>query len=131
MQNIKSLKAGDPIPLTVSNLLRFAKRLSRLDSEMYFPKGGPVCPSDREAMSYDRNHIRRARYAAKKAAGMWWHQLNEPLKEGSYSGGRLIIEGNKMEYTAGQYAPTEIWWAIEDYFLSFSRWVNSPESLND
>ena len=47
---------------------------------------------------------------------MYWDFDDKALIPGEYFAGRLIITDKKIEYIPGQYAPTEIYWALEDYF---------------
>lgn len=91
-----------------SDLLAFAKKQARLS---FLDYGG------QENYRQDRNNILRAKRAAKKAAGMYWFLDDKDLKPGSYFGGRLVITKKSIEYIPGQYAPTEIYHAVEDYFI--------------
>ena len=95
--------------LKVSDLIEYAMRAQRLCGLDY--AGAP------EAYKQDRNNILRAKRAAKKAAGMYWYLEDSSLEVGEYSGTRLLITKDRLEYITGQYTPTEIWWAVEDYFL--------------
>lgn len=92
--------------LTTKQLKDFCKRQARLRYSDY----------DQESLKYDVNNIRRARLAAIKQAGMYWDFDDKKLIKGEYFNGRLIIEDNSIDYIPGQYAPTEIYWALEDYF---------------
>lgn len=93
--------------LTIQDLQAFCKRQARLSTLDY----------DAEGLRSDRNRIRQAKRAAEKSAGMYWAAFPEkPLQCGEYFGGRLIIKKNGIEYITGQYAPTEIYWALESYF---------------
>lgn len=99
--------------ITIADLKRFAKREARLSFADY---------GDRESYRQDRNNILRAQRAAKKAAGIYWTAFDSrELVQGSYSGGRLLITKTGIEYIAGQYAPTEIYWALESYFTDMRR----------
>lgn len=92
---------------TISDLQAFCKRQAKLSTLDY----------DAEGLRSDRNRIRQAKRAAEKSAGMYWAAFPEkPLECGEYFGGRLIVKKNSIEYIPGQYAPTEIYWALEDYF---------------
>jgi len=69
-----------------------------------------------EAYKSDRNSIRRARREAKKQADYRWYRQDAELIPGEYYGTRLIITKNSIDYIPGQYAPTEVYWALADYF---------------
>ena len=92
----------------IYDLKLFAKRQARIEFADY---SGHV-----DAWNQDKNRRRVAREAAKKEAGYLWHQPDAPLVPGEYFRGRLTITHDSIEYTVGQYAPTEIYWALEDYF---------------
>lgn len=96
--------------MTIQDLLAFAKKQARLCTLDY----------DRQGYIDDKNRIRRVKYAMRKAAGMYASPMfsNTILLKGEYYGGRLIISDTKIEYIPGQYAPTEIYWAVADYFES-------------
>jgi len=94
--------------LKIKDLISYAMSAQRLDGTYYH--GSP------DAYREDRNNIKRAKRAAKKAADFYWYYSDEPLLVGEYSGTRLLITEKMIEYTAGQHPPTEIWWALEDYF---------------
>lgn len=91
---------------TVGDLKAFARRQARFDMSNY----------DRDSFRYDDCHRKRARYKAKKNASFYWNKEETPLVIGKYFNGRLHIRFNGIEYQAGQYAPTEIYWALADYF---------------
>jgi hypothetical protein len=93
--------------LTIGDLKSFARK-ERFDTSNYqgFPEG----------LKHDRLHRDRAKYCAKKHADFYWTRENTPLETGEYFNGRLIITENNIEYIPGQYAPTEIYWALADYF---------------
>lgn len=74
-----------------------------------------------EGYRTDRNNIIRARNAAKKTAGMYWHLDDKEVIPGEYFGTRLVITRDSIDYTAGQYAPTEVYWALEDYFHKYKQ----------
>ncbi len=99
--------------MTIRDLLAFAKRQARLDTSNYY--GAP------DALKQDRKSIQDAKKDAKKAADWYWSQLDTELMVGSYFGTRLIIKSDSIDYIAGQYAPTEIYHAIEDYFIKFRQ----------
>ena len=94
--------------LTIKDLKTFAKQQARLSGADY---GG-----DSKAYRMDRNNILKARRSAMLSAEFHWHHEDTPLVAGEYFGGRLIITDSSLEYVAGQYAPTEIYHAIQDYF---------------
>jgi hypothetical protein len=52
---------------------------------------------------------------------MYWFSRETPLVVGEYVGGRLLVTESSLEYIVGQYEPTEIWWALEDYFIKVGR----------
>ena len=91
---------------TIKQLKDFCKKQARLSYADY----------DQEGLRIDSNSIRRARFAAIKAAGMYWDFDDKALIPGEYFAGRLIITDKTIDYIPGQYAPTEIYWALEDYF---------------
>ena len=101
--------------LTIGDLLDYAQRAQRLSYSNYVG-----CP---DAYKQDRNAIKRAKNKAKKIADFYWFKKDAPLIIGKYSGTRLIVEKNKLDYIAGQYAPTEIWHAVYNYFESFKSEV--------
>lgn len=96
--------------LTIGDLKAFAKSRSRLNFKNY---------GQRELYVSDYNHIRRAQYHCKKHK--LYNETDAPLVAGKYFYGRLIITKNSIEYIAGQYEPTEIWWAVLDYLVSIDR----------
>lgn len=93
-----------------SHLIKFCKREARLRGLDYL--------DNPDGYRQDRNNIINARKRAIKAAGMYW-KVDAPVRKGEYYGGRLIINNYDIEYFAGQYAPTEIYWALEDYFSEY------------
>jgi hypothetical protein len=98
---------------TIGDLISYAMRAQRL------------CPADYggagSAYNSDRYRIKKAKAGAKAKADWWWHRTDEPLVNGEYYGTRLEIKDDSIYYCAGQYEPTEIWWAIADYFHYFRR----------
>ena len=102
-----------PSRLKIRDLRSFAKSQARLCGADY---GG-----SREAYLMDRNNILRAQRACKKAADLYWSEMlsKTELICGEYFCGRLIITETGLQYIPGQYAPTEIYWALEDYFNKF------------
>ena len=98
---------------TLSDLKTFIKQQARLDSSNY---AGYV-----DAYKSDRNRIKQAQRACKKAAGFYWYHDKVALIPDEYFDGRLIITENSIDYTPGQYAPTEVYWALEDYLTKFRR----------
>ena len=93
--------------LKISDLIEYAMRAQRLSGADY---GG-----SHEAYKSDRNNVIRGKRAAKKAADFYWYYQDTHLVVGEYFGTRLFITENSLEYITGQYTPTEIWWALEDY----------------
>lgn len=91
------------------DLLRFCRSQARFNMSNY----------NKESYRLDNNARRNARKAADKVAGIY-HGSGSlgslPLICGKYFGTRLIITEDKIEYIPGQYAPTEIYWAMEDYY---------------
>ena len=98
--------------LFISDLKRFAKQQARLSFADY---------GDRESYGMDRNNVLRGKRAAEKAASFYWNLDDKPLAVGEYFGGRLIITKTSIKYIPGQYAPTEIYWALEDYFTKYRK----------
>lgn len=100
--------------MTLFDLKTFAKRQARLSFANY---------GEHESYRQDRNRILRAKRAAIKAADLYWSSAleGELLVIGDYFGGRLQITKQGIEYTAGQYAPTEIYYALTDYFEQIRR----------
>lgn len=88
------------------DLWKFCKNTARFDMSNY----------DRDGYRIDNNDRKKARIQASKAAGIYWQKSNFPIYQGEYFSSRLIITEDKIEYHAGQYAPTEIYWALRDYY---------------
>lgn len=90
--------------LTIGDLKAFCKRNARLSFLDY---------GDKESYRGDYNRIRSAQRQCKKFYA--WYCESNPLINGEYYNGRLIIKDNKIEYITGQYTPTEVYWAFESY----------------
>ena len=99
--------------MLLSDLKREIKRQARLCGADY-----GMC---QQGYRTDRNNVIRARNAAKKTAGMYWHMNDMVVVPGEYFSGRLIITKDSIEYIPGQYAPTEVYWALEDYFHKYKQ----------
>ena len=108
--------------MTIGQLLAFAKRQARLSFADY---------GEREYYRQDRNRIIQAKRAALKALGWYQSKPDYPLMIGDYFGTRLSITHDSINYCAGQYAPTEIYWALEDYFKQFRREQSKPITGGD
>lgn len=90
---------------TLNDLKQFAKKQSRLNGLDY---SGYV-----QGYRSDRYQITKARKQCEKSVRFKFG--TEELIDGNYFNGRLVIKNNKIDYTPGQYAPTEIYWAVLDY----------------
>jgi len=90
--------------LTVGDLWDYARPLARIEYINYAPH--------KDAWNSDK----KARNKAKISAENWLRSHNEKLTCGEYFGTRLIITEDKIKYITGQYSPTEIYWALNDYF---------------
>lgn len=95
---------------TIGELKHFIKQNARLSFADY---------GDRDSYRGDYNLIRQAQRECKKS--FWFYRDDQTLVDGEYFGGRLIIKGDKITYIAGQYAPTEVWWALSDYLNKHGR----------
>jgi hypothetical protein len=91
--------------MTLQDLKTFAKRNARLDSSNY--------AGDASAYRQDYYQVSKARKQCEKFYR--FIKAEEPLIDGEYYDTRLLIKNDKIEYIAGQYTPTEIYWAVLDY----------------
>lgn len=91
---------------TVHDLRLFVRSQATRDSRNY----------DRDSWTWETNMIRRQRAAVQRNYGHRWRNDDETLVPGNYWGGRLTITEDSINYCAGQYPPTEIWQAVNDYF---------------
>lgn len=99
---------------TTQDLLRFATQQARIEQIDYFD---PRYPRADEIAAWRKD--RRTRDNARRAVFKQWPARSRgdaELTPGSYWGGRLVITPTEIDYTPGQYAPTEIWAAVADYF---------------
>lgn len=105
-ETIKDLESS----LTIRDLLKFCKSQAKFNMTNYY--------GSNEAYKLDSRSRRRGREAATRAAGLYMAETlkDTPLIQGKYFSTRLIIGYDKIEYIPGQYAPTEIYWALADYF---------------
>ena len=92
--------------LTIQDLKSFVRSQSTRDFLNY----------DRQSWIDETNMIRRQRAKFNKRFRYWWNNTEAELIPGTYFGTRLIITENDIDYIPGQYAPTEIWHAVYDYF---------------
>lgn len=100
--------------LTVSDLLAFAASEARIERIDYFD---PHYPRAEEVRAWQTDCRRRSaqrlrvmrRFPARTRS-------EETLVPGRYYGTRLIITDTAINYIPGQYAPVEVWRAVEDYF---------------
>lgn len=100
---------------TVSDLLEYARQQARIEACDYFnprysrPEEVRAWRNDRGYRDRDRRRVFKTYPGRIKADGQ--------LVPGSYGAHRrLEITADGIEYTAGQYAPREIWPAVLDYF---------------
>ena len=98
--------------LTVQDLKSFVRSQSTRDFLNY----------DRQSWIDETNMIRRQRAKFNKRFRAWWNNTEAELVPGKYFGTRLIITENDIDYIPGQYAPTEIWHAVYDYFDQCLKW---------
>lgn len=106
--------------LTVSDLWEYARTTARIESKDYIPPEYAT-QDDVRAWRGDIRHRTKAKRAA-QLVGNNCH-FETPLLIGKYFGTRLTVTKNLIEYCPGQYAPTEIYWALEDYFKQYYRSV--------
>ena len=104
--------------LTAADLMAFAKRQARIEAQDYFdPRDRRFIKPESVAAWRQDCHLRdRAKARIRRD---WPGRLKsaEALIPGSYGiQGRLEITATEIDYTAGQYAPREIYGAVYDYF---------------
>jgi hypothetical protein len=100
--------------LTVADLFQFAKEQAKIDTNNY---------RDRKDYNSDRSRRDRQRAKCLKRFGFMRNSL---LPHGHVTVGRLTAGLDGIDYTVGQYAPTEIWAAVYDWLSGASgmdtRW---------
>lgn len=101
-------------PLTAADLMHYARRLARIQAIDYFEPGYARIDEVR-AWRADKAHRDRDRARILRDFPGRVHS-SAPLIPGRYWGGRLEITASEIDYTAGQYAPREIYLAVYDYF---------------
>jgi hypothetical protein len=94
--------------------MQYARKQARIESCDYFH---PRYARLEEVQAWRRDRSRRdsvRRQILRKYPGRL--RSTEHLTPGCYGpGGRLEITANAIDYTAGQYAPVEIYHAVLDY----------------
>lgn len=90
--------------LTIADLKSYVRSQSRRDFNDY----GAI-----EPWRNDSNNIKQQRRRVYKSFPTRWRNATEQLVPGNY--GRLTITETDIEYTAGQYAPVEIWHYVYAY----------------
>lgn len=89
--------------LTISDLKSYVRSQSRRNFDDY---------GARRPWMDDSNRMQSQRRRVYRKFSCRW-KGNEQLIPGNY--GRLTVTDNDIEYTAGQYSPTEIWHAVYVY----------------
>jgi hypothetical protein len=103
-------------PLTVADLWAYAKSQATIEATDYFDPRYPRL-DEMAAWKTDvakRNSQRRQilRTFPDRV------QSTEPLRPGSYYGGRLVVAADSIHYIPGQCAALEIYAALFDYFIA-------------
>jgi len=88
---------------SLNDLFAYAKRQARINTLDY---------GTREAWQQDKTRRDSDR---KKVMSRYGFLGDTPLMVGRSSNGRLTVDANDFDYTAGQYPPTEIWGAVYSY----------------
>lgn len=99
----------------LSDLLNYAKEQARIEAIDYFDPD-PRFRTAHEVSAWRLDRSRRDRSRAYLFATFPTRLRNadkERLVSGNY--GRLTISESEIEYTAGQYSPTEIYGALFNY----------------
>jgi len=108
---------------TISDLLAYAKSQARIESRDYFH---PRYARAEEVQAWRNDRAKRDR-ARRQVFRSFPGRIasNAELVPGEYGcHRRLAITVEGLDYTAGQYAPREIWRAVLDYFQQ----TNSQEA---
>lgn len=99
----------------LSDLLNYAKKQARIETIDYFdPDPRFRKPHEVSAWQLDRSRRDNSRaYLFATFPARLSNADKEKLVSGNY--GRLKISESEIEYTAGQYSPTEIYGALFNY----------------
>ena len=101
---------------TLADLLAYCREQASINPNDYFQPGYSK-PEEVSAWHRDRSRRDRARQKCFNLYPARLNRASEELTPGSYGpSGRLRIEQDgSPDYTAGQYAPVEIYHALLDY----------------
>lgn len=102
---------------TLADLMKYAKDLARIEACDYFDTD-PRFVRKEEIKWWRKDRKTRDKSRADlfvKFSGRLFAPEKENLVVGNYN--RLTITENKIEYIVGQYAPVEIYYAIENYMI--------------